>query len=55
MTKQAVLRQADLRRMAKIAKQDGVKVEIERYGLIIRVSAEIDTEQVPANVKELRL
>lgn len=40
MTAVASIKQADLRRMAAVAKAEGVVVEIERNGLKIRVRAD---------------
>lgn len=41
MTTSALIKESDLHRMAKIAKRDGVRVEIEVDGKIIRVSPDI--------------
>jgi len=41
MTSAAIVKEADLTRMAKIAKRDGVRVEIEINGRIIRVAPDI--------------
>ncbi|QIG70431.1 hypothetical protein EVB88_047 [Rhizobium phage RHph_N28_2] len=41
MTRAAIVKEADLHRMAKVAKRDGVRVEIEIDGKIIRVSPDI--------------
>lgn len=41
MTVSALVKESDLHRMAKIAKRDGVRVEIEINGTIIRVSPDI--------------
>ncbi|MFJ6322321.1 MULTISPECIES: hypothetical protein [unclassified Rhizobium] len=41
MTASAIIKESDLHRMAKIAKRDGVRVEIEVNGKIIRVSPDI--------------
>jgi len=41
MTASALVKQSDLKRMAAIAKQQGVRVEIEVNGKIIRVSPDI--------------
>lgn len=41
MTKRAAIKQADLRRMAAIAKQEGVKIEAVIDGAIYRVSPDI--------------
>jgi hypothetical protein len=54
VTAPALLRQSDLSRMAHIAKRDGVKIEIERDGLIIRVSADT-LLHTPSVAKEIRL
>jgi hypothetical protein len=42
MSTSALLRQSDLRRMATIAKKEGVRVEIERDGFLIRVLPDRD-------------
>lgn len=41
MTAPALIKQADLRRMAEIAKSQGVRVEMEIDGKIFRVSPDI--------------
>ncbi|MGN6776949.1 hypothetical protein [Rhizobium sp.] len=41
MTASALIKESDLHRMAKVAKRDGVRVEIEVDGKIIRVSPDI--------------
>lgn len=41
MTASALVKQSDLKRMATIAKEQGVRVEIEVNGKIIRVSPDI--------------
>lgn len=41
MTASALLKQSDLKRMATIAKQQGVRVEVEVGGKIIRISPDI--------------
>lgn len=41
MTSPALVKQSDLRRMANIAKQTGMRVEIEVNGKIIRVAPDI--------------
>lgn len=41
MTASALIKEADLTRMAKIAKRDGVRVEVEFNGRIIRVAPDI--------------
>lgn len=43
MTAPALVKSADLKRMAEIAKQQGVRVEIEIDGKIIRVAPDIPT------------
>lgn len=40
MTAKAAIKQSDLKRIAAIAKSEGVVVEIENNGVKIRVSAE---------------
>lgn len=44
MTAPAAIKQADLKRMAAIAKSEGVVVEIEHNGLKIKVSADRATD-----------
>jgi len=41
MTASALVKQSDLKRMAQIAKSEGVRVEIEVNGKIIRVTPDI--------------
>lgn len=43
MTATALVKQSDLKRMATIAKSEGVRVEIEVNGKIIRVAPDIPT------------
>ncbi|WP_426126247.1 hypothetical protein [Pararhizobium sp. PWRC1-1] len=43
MTAPALIKESDLKRMAKIAKRDGVRVEIEVNGRILRVAPDIPT------------
>ncbi|MGO8368919.1 hypothetical protein ACC808_10785 [Rhizobium ruizarguesonis] len=50
MTAAALVRRSDLKRMAEIAKAEGVRVEIEVDGKIIRVSPDI-----PENHKQQRV
>ncbi len=45
MTRAAIVKEADLHRMARVAKRDGVRVEIEIDGKIIRVSPDIPDNQ----------
>jgi hypothetical protein len=44
VTAPAAIKQADLKRMAAIAKSEGVVVEIEHNGLKIKVSADKSTD-----------
>jgi hypothetical protein len=41
MTTPALVKSADLKRMAAIAKQTGMRVEVEKNGTIIRVAPDI--------------
>jgi hypothetical protein len=41
MTRAALVKESDLHRMAKIAKRDGVRVEVEVDGKIVRVSPHV--------------
>lgn len=41
MTAPALIKQAELRRMAAVAKKDGVRVEVEVNGKIFRISPDI--------------
>ncbi|MBD9455179.1 hypothetical protein IB244_27250 [Rhizobium sp. RHZ02] len=50
MTRAALLKESDLHRMAKIAKRDGVRVEVEVNGKIIRISPDIPEINKPARV-----
>lgn len=54
MTAPALVKQADLKRMAEIAKQQGVRVEIEIDGKIIRVAPDIPTNHSGQKVAEER-
>ncbi|NTJ46838.1 hypothetical protein G6K93_07400 [Agrobacterium rhizogenes] len=51
MTASALIKESDLHRMAKIAKRDGVRVEIEVNGKIIRVSPDIPNIHNPTKVE----
>lgn len=51
MTVSALIKESDLHRMAKIAKRDGVRVEIEVNGKIIRVSPDIPNNHKPQKVE----
>lgn len=56
MTTPALVKSADLKRMAAIAKRDGVRVEIEVDGKIIRVAPDIPAIHSPAQpVKKERI
>lgn len=48
MTASAIVKEADLKRMAKVAKQTGMKIEIEIAGMIIRVSPDIPAIHSPS-------
>ncbi|OWO94742.1 hypothetical protein B5E41_13460 [Rhizobium esperanzae] len=50
MTKAAIVKSADLKRMAAVAKETGMRIEIEINGKIIRVSPDI-----PDNHKQQRV
>jgi hypothetical protein len=50
MTSPALVRSADLKRMASIAKAEGVRVEIEIDGKIVRVAPDIPTDHPPQKV-----
>jgi hypothetical protein len=43
MTRKAMINQADLMRMATVAKKTGMRVEVEIEGVIIRVAPDIST------------
>ncbi|NTI80372.1 hypothetical protein [Rhizobium rhizogenes] len=51
MTASALVKQSDLKRMAQIAKSEGVRVEIEVNGKIIRVSPDIPVIHKPRKVE----
>lgn len=51
MTATATIRQSDLRRLAAVAKRDGVRVEIEINGMIIRVSPDHSQPAVDAGAE----
>lgn len=52
MTRAALVKESDLHRMAKIAKRDGVRVEVEIDGKIIRVSPDIPDSHKKNSVDE---
>lgn len=41
MTATAIVRRSDLKRMADVAKQTGMRVEIEVNGVIVRIAPDI--------------
>jgi hypothetical protein len=45
MTKKAIINQADLMRMAAVAKKTGMRVEVEIDGVIVRVAPDISTDR----------
>lgn len=56
MTTPALVKSADLKRMAAIAKKTGMRVEIEVNGKIIRVAPDIPAIPSPAHpVKKERI
>lgn len=52
MTRPALISQADLMRMAAIAKKTGMRVEVEIDGKIIRVAPDIQTKAPDASPEE---
>lgn len=50
MTTPALIKQAELRRMANIAKSEGVRVEVEVGGRVFRVSPDIPNNHSPSAV-----
>ncbi|NLS03569.1 hypothetical protein HGP14_09385 [Rhizobium sp. P32RR-XVIII] len=54
MTASALIKESDLHRMAKIAKRDGVRVEIVVDGKIIRVSPDIPDNHSGKDVEKFR-
>jgi hypothetical protein len=54
MTASALVKQSDLKRMAQIAKSEGVRVEIEVNGKIIRVSPDIPANHSGKDVEPIR-
>ncbi len=50
MTAPAAIKQSDLRRMASIVKSEGVRIEVEIDGKIIRVSPDIPDIHNPKSV-----
>lgn len=50
MTAPALIKQAELRRMATIAKREGVRVEVEVNGRIFRISPDIPDTNKPEPV-----
>ncbi|MFD1328252.1 hypothetical protein [Mycoplana ramosa] len=51
MSASAIVRQSDLRRLAAVAKRDGVRVELEINGMIIRVSPDHSQPAVDASAE----
>lgn len=55
MTAPAAIKQADLKRMAAIAKSEGVVVEIEHNGIKIKVSSDKSKEAPVASGADIDL
>jgi hypothetical protein len=55
MTRAALVKESDLHRMAKIAKRDGVRVEVEVNGKIVRVSPDIPDNHKTIDVAPKKL
>ena len=55
MTTPALVKSADLKRMAEIAKATGMRVEIERDGVIVRVAPDIGKREPAEEVEVVRL
>lgn len=51
MTTPAIVKSADLKRMAAVAKQTGMRIEIEINGTIVRVAPDIPTIHKPMKVE----
>ncbi len=50
MTRAALVKSADLKRMCEVAKQTGMRIEIEIGGAIVRVSPDIPDIHKPETV-----
>jgi hypothetical protein len=50
MTRAALVKSADLRRLAEVAKKTGMRIEIEVGGAIVRVSPDIPEINKPERV-----
>lgn len=55
MTVRAMIKKGDLRKMAEIAKQEGVQIEVEINGQLIRIAANDDAENALARRGIVRL
>lgn len=51
MTAPALVRKADLRRMAEVARETGTRLEIEKNGVIYRAAPDIPDIHRPAKVE----
>lgn len=49
MTTPALVKASDLKRMAAVVKRDGVRIEIEVNGKIVRVTPDIPDNHRPAS------
>lgn len=55
MTRKALVNTAELMRMAKVAKETGMRIEIEIDGIIIRVAPDMPAPAPPVKKERIRL
>ncbi|WP_334154766.1 hypothetical protein [Agrobacterium pusense] len=51
MTAPALIKQSDLKRLAKMVRRDGVRAEVEVNGIVIRVFPDIQDNHKPSEVE----
>jgi len=55
MTARAAIKQSEIRRLAVVAKQEGVQIEVEIDGRVIRIAADNEAQKLVAKKEIIRL
>lgn len=55
MTARAAIKQSEIRRLAVVAKQEGVQIEVEIDGRVIRIAADNEAQKLVAKKDIIRL